>query len=351
MSRHSLSQSARTSRRSRRAMTLLELILVMGLLALLMGTGMGMLSSLDLGRRAAVGLVQNVIRAAHNSAVARNAPARVRIDAAAGTLVAEAMAVIGTWHFEDERLEGAFDIAGVLESGTITSDGYIGKALSFAGGSSRAPAAEFPVQDDPSYDFALGFAIDCVVRVDGAGAGRVLRVGETAGLDITGAHAVKAWFVPQVIDAGGAVSRGGKVSIESPPGALAVGRWTRVHIEYDRRRLVLELDGVEVQGVDGKYGMPEIAKVWRVEGPLTLSDAQQGLPCSLDNLVISAVSASEEVRVPETVHFAPDSPSEIQFDAGGNLDREVHDGPLSLWLVYDDGTRVEIGVGMYGTVD
>jgi len=345
------SNRAHTTARARRAHQQRELTLQLGQLALLMGAGVGMLSSLDLGRRAAVGLVQNVIRAAHNSAVARNAPARVRIDAAEGTLAAEAMAVIGTWHFEDERLDGAFDIAGVLESGKLVDDGYIGKALAFAGGSSRTPAAEFPVQNDPSYDLSLGFAIDCVVRVDGGGGGRVLRLGETVGLDVTGTHSVKAWFVPQVADAAGVLTRGGKISLESPPNSLEVGRWTRVHVEYDRRRLVVELDGVEVPGLDGKFGMPEIAKVWQVDGPLVLAEAQQSFPCTLDNLVISAVSASEEVRLPESVHFAPDSPTEIQFDAGGNLDRGVHDGPVSLWVEFQDGTKVEIGVGMYGTVD
>jgi hypothetical protein len=145
----------------------MELLLVMGLLALLMGAGVGMLSSINLGRRAAVGLVQSVVRAAHNSAVARNAPARVRIDVPTGTMRAEAMAVIGTWHFESERLEGAFEINGVLESGSIVDDGYIGRALTFSPTAGRTPAAEFPVHQDASYDLSLGFAIECVVRVDG----------------------------------------------------------------------------------------------------------------------------------------------------------------------------------------
>ena len=337
---------------ARQGLTLLELVLVMGLLALLMGAGVGMLSSLDLGRRAAVGLVQNVIRAAHNSAVARNAPARVRIDAGNGTLVAEAVAVIGTWHFESEKLEGAFDINGVLESGKIVDDGYIGKALTFAGGAGRTPAAEFPVQLDASFDLALGFAIDCVLRPDSAtGGGRVLRLGETAGIDVTGSHGIKAWFVPEVVDSTGAHVRGGKITLESPPQALAQNRWTRVHVEYDRRRLTLELEGVEIAGLDGKHGVDEIAPVWRVDGPLILSDAEQSLACSIDNLVISAVSASEEMRLPETVNFAADTPPGIQFDAGGDLDREIHDGPVSLWLEFKDGTRIEIGVGMYGTVN
>ena len=52
-------------------MTMIELLLVMALLGLMLGAGVGMVSSLDLGRRASVGLVQNILRAARNSALTR----------------------------------------------------------------------------------------------------------------------------------------------------------------------------------------------------------------------------------------------------------------------------------------
>jgi prepilin-type N-terminal cleavage/methylation domain-containing protein len=93
--------------------TLLELLLVTLLLGLLFGIGLGVLSSLDLGKRAALGSVQNVVRAARNSAVARNAPASVRLDAKDGWIRARAAEqVVGTWHFEGERDGGAFDLTG-----------------------------------------------------------------------------------------------------------------------------------------------------------------------------------------------------------------------------------------------
>ena len=59
-------------------LTLIELLLVMGVLALVLGVGLGSLASLNPGERAAVGLVQDALRSAHNSAVARVASARVR---------------------------------------------------------------------------------------------------------------------------------------------------------------------------------------------------------------------------------------------------------------------------------
>lgn len=334
--------NAWTSQRSRRGMTLLELLLVMGLMAMLLGVGVGMLTSLDLGQRAAVGSVQNAIRAARNSALARNAPARVKIDLANSLLESESLAVIGTWHFESERLEGAFGLDGVLRGGVIIDDGFVGKALSFAG---RKAFAEVPVHQDPSFDLALGFAIDCAVRVDEDGGGRLLRIGHSVGVDVTGAREVKAWFVPEVRDSTGALTRGGKLTAESAPNALAKSRWARLHVDYDRRRLLVAIDGIEVARLEAN------ANVWRVEDPLSLSDESSSFPGTLDNLVISAVAASDVLQLPETVRFAAGSATEISFDAGGNLDRERHTAPAKVELEYQDGVRAVVRVGIYGTVE
>jgi type II secretory pathway pseudopilin PulG len=324
-------------------MTLLELLLVMGLMAILLGAGVGILSGLDLGRRAAVGSVQNAIRAARNSSLARNAPARVRIDVANATLVSESMAVIGTWHFENDRLEGAFGLDGVTQGAVIVDQGFVGKALSFAGG--KSAWAEVPVQNDPSYDLSLGFALDCAVRVDEDGGGTLLRIGESVGIDLAGAHSLRAWFVPEIREATGGVTRGGKLSIESDAGALQKGRWTRVHVEYDRTRLMLALDDVEVARLEAT------APVWRVEGPLSMSDREQTFPGLLDNLVISAVAASDELKLPDTVRFGAQSAAAIHFDAGGNLDRGRHTAPVQVVVEYDDNTSAIVRVGMYGTVE
>ena len=110
-------------------------MLVMGLLAFVLGAGLGAFASLDPGRRAAVGLVQDIVRSAHNTAIARRAPARVRIDAATGEIVAEGMAVVGTWHFEDESLSGGggLDAVGVGTDDGLTADGYLGRGLDLSG--------------------------------------------------------------------------------------------------------------------------------------------------------------------------------------------------------------------------
>ena len=76
-------------------MTLIELLIVMMLVALILGVGLGALAGIDTGSGPAVALVNSSLRSANNWAVARRAPARVTFDAAANTIYAEGLAVIG----------------------------------------------------------------------------------------------------------------------------------------------------------------------------------------------------------------------------------------------------------------
>ena len=134
---------------ARAGLTLIELVVVMGLIGVLLGAGIGMLSTLNLGERAAIGLVQNVIRAARNTALARSSPAIVRIDRAAGTISAEGTQVVGTWHFEDERMRGGRQLDGRIGGAEVVSGGYIGKALSFTK-AQRGSVATVPIDGGPA---------------------------------------------------------------------------------------------------------------------------------------------------------------------------------------------------------
>jgi prepilin-type N-terminal cleavage/methylation domain-containing protein len=332
-------------RASRAGMTLLELLLVMGLLGVLLGAGVGVLASINLGERAAVGLVQNSVRAARNAALARGAGARVRIDAANGELVAEALEVVGTWHFESQpTLLGAFELDGGALDTVLVDDGFVGKALAFPRG--VGATASVAVQDNPSYDLSAGFRIQCAVRVDENGGGRLLRLGETIGIDVGGKGVVRGWMTPEVVDSTGRPMKGGKIVVEAPPTRVPTNAWRRVVLDYDRQRLALEIEGVEVARADAS------SPVWRIDDALRLGDGRSGFVGAIDNLVISAVGASEVVRLPEGVRFAPESPAWIRFDAGGALDRRSHSEPLEIRLVFEsDASTRTIRIGMYGTVE
>ena len=324
--------------------TLIELIVVMGILAMLFGMGVGMLTNLNPGKRAALGLVQNIVRSAHNSANARRAPARVRLDPQKNTLRASGMDVAGTWQFETEGLDGSSGFDGVCLGGRIIDDGFLGKALSFAG-TPAGSHAEIPLQQDPGFDLREGFQIQCALRLESPSGGRILDFGSVASLECKSDGSLRAWFKPEVVSASGVVSAGGMVAVDSASGLLAPGPWMRIEITYDRRLLRLLVNGVEAAraAADGP--------VCKLQGPLVIGDVRTPFPGAIDALSILAVVDNTEVKLPKTVNFAPDVPREIVFSADGALDREVHAGPLSIGLEYDDGSKARVLVNIYGTVE
>lgn len=320
--------------------TLVELLMVMALLGVLLGTGVGMLASLNLGRRAALGLCQNTLRAARNAAVARSAPAEVSIDRRAGTLVARSMEVVGTWQFE-ERLTGANDAPGVGLGATFTDDGFIGEGLAVGMGA----RAEFPVQRDPAWDFADGFAVECAVRIDVAGSLAVVDAGGAFGISVSGDLGGRGWFRPRVAGEDGAAHAGGALAVDLEPGTLELGRWHTLQLAYDRRVLSLDVDGVP------RARESYDAVVWPLEGPLRVGDERAGGAASVDRLVVSAVAAARTVKLPDGVAFSEDTPALVRFEAGGRLDRTLHPRAVEFALEYEDGERAPLRIGLYGTVE
>jgi hypothetical protein len=320
-------------------------MLVMSIMALLLGIGLGIFSRLDLGDRVATSLVENVIRSAHNWSVARRAPARVGIDAKTGTIRAEGLAVIGTWHFEQEPIQGAFGLDGMMSGGQIVEDGFEGRALSFVGEPEHSQV-EIAVQNDPSYDLRPGFALRCALRVEpGRGGGAVLKIGESVGLEVSEQDSAQGWILSESRDDQGRPQRGGKVPVETPPLALAPGRWCEVELRYDRRHLEIYVDKVLLARV------PETVPVWKINGPLVISPSARPFQGTIDNLVIEAVASEEETSLPRNVVFAAGTPREIVFAPGGELDRFVHREPVKVALEFEDGRQVPILVNLFGTVE
>jgi prepilin-type N-terminal cleavage/methylation domain-containing protein len=324
--------------------TLIELLIVMSLIALLLGMGLGVFSSLDMGDRVAVSSVQNVLRSAHNTSVALIAPTRVRIDAKQRTLRAEGLQIVGTWQLEGEPIVGAFGLTGTHYGGRFIDDGFQGRALSFAGEPGRS-RVEFPIQNDPSWSFTEGFSVRCAVRTEERASGSLLDLGRAVGIETTSDGAVKAWFVAQRSDDETQEGRGGKVSMSTAAGQITPSRWTRIEIEYDRRVFRILVDGQPAAELG------ETAPVMRLDGPLVLSPSSAAYPGDVDSLVVASVVASEPFELPDGVTFGKDTPGEIVFQAGGGLDRAFHFEPAKVLLEFDDGRKSTVLVNLSGTVE
>ena len=326
-------------------MTMLELLLVMAILALVVGGGLGIFSSLDLGKRQAAGLVRNVLRSAQNTAIASAAPARVRIDKARNALWAESLATVGTYHFEDQSITG-FGPAGSAEPELFDKRGFMGDCFRPAG--QLRATAEIPLERDPACDFTHGFALECAIYRETEGGGRVFSLGSseapTVGLDLGANGSLRARMRTRVGNAD-SDQAGGTVILQSDPELVPVGRWVKVRMRYDRARFELLLDGALVDSED------EESFVWRIDSPLVVSDGSVPFPGRIDSLVIAAMVVGAPSLLPETVRFAPDAPAVVQFAASGGIDRERHRDPPRIALDYKDGSRETVTVGFYGTVE
>ena len=337
-------QRSRQDTDGRAGVTLLELLLVMGLIATVFGAGLGAFAALDVQERQAVGVVKEALRTARNSALGRQVPAHVSIDAAAGTLQPARSLVIGTWAFErgdaSDLVAGAFGIDGIAAGGAWIEDGWIGDGLDL----SDDGLVEIPVRGLPSWDLSEGFSIELAVRRDDVGGGRLLRIGDTLGIDVGAAGEVRAWFVAR-LDVDGLMPReGGRVILETDPGVVPPARWVRLRFSYDRRQLELVADSIP------RARSEEERAVWELDGPLILSDEDRPFPGAVDSLVVSAVAVEEVLELPDTVRIA-EAPPELRFAANGALERTSHPTPVDIVLEFEDGSRETVTIGVYGTIE
>ncbi len=330
--------------RARAGLTLVELMFTMVLLALVLGVGLGSVSSLDLARGTAVTLVESTLRAAGNWAATRRAPARVRFDVEGGLLVAEGLDVIGTWQFESVPVRGAFGLLGELQDLELAERGFVGKGLRLAGAPAQARFTA-PVHTDPAWDLSQGFRLEVALRPEDGPGGRILRLGEAVALDGTAGGGLVVAFAAQRIDESARRVPAGLVRLAVPDGSLPLGRWSRVLISYDRRELVVFVEGVPVAS------LAESSLVAPLERPLVIGDGTQIWSGLLDALVVSAVAADGALALPRGVRFGPGTPPEVAFAPGGGLDRSLHLAPVRIPLAFDDGTLRTVTVNLYGTVE
>lgn len=329
----------------RRGMTLIEILFVMSIVAILFGIGLGAFSSLNLDEKAAKGTVETTLRAANNWAMARNAPATVQIDPKARTIQAVGMQVIGTWRFEALPVRGAFELDG-SQRGRVELDprGYRGKSLSFLGAPSGS-LVSVPVQADPAYDLSNGFEVRCVVKRLAASGGQVLKLGEVIELDVTETGSVRASFSAVRTDEFGDERSAGRTVLETEPGRVPLGEWTRLTLQYDRKDFKISVNGLVSASVE------QDGRVAPVEEALHFGGSGSPFPGSIDDVVLAGVGEEEVFVLPDGIEFAKGTPTVVRFAGGGGLDRRAHREPVRVGLVYADGFEEWILVSLYGAVE
>ena len=329
-------------------MTLLELIVVMAIIATLLGLGFGAFRQMDGADRRAVSQVKEALRAARLFAQNQSAPASVIVDAERNAVWGLGLAGAGNWHFEDPEGTG-WPVPATHDAESVADDGVLGRCLML---DDRLPGEQVLLLSElpSSFDSPDGFGVE--LFVDPAGDPRPMTILERPdswgfGFDGRGEFEV----VLQLVGLESEGEQAGEPAEfrQSLPGVeLPRGRWSRLAVVFDGRRLFVSVDGRRAVE-DTLFGtartivtVPRMA-IGSGSGPTRFRGR-------LDELKVSSVLVGDHEPLPVEVTLQGPSRA-VQLDATGHLDPAFHAGPEQVRIRWGDPATVEVvEFGLLGTL-
>ncbi len=324
--------------------TLLELLMVMALIGVVIGTGLGMLAGLSPGQRAVAGTIEEALRLSQRSAAVLGTPARVEMRG--GAIHAQVMRPVGTWHFEDQSLMGAQELEAVWLGASeppFISNGFEGQGFDLQAG---APGVlEISVATEPAFDWSDGFSIRCALRVERWQDAILMQLGQGMVVALSSHGALGVEFRAVTTDEAGRESRGPRVAVQTETGVMTPDRWKRVEIVYDRHSLRILVDGIE------RVRRVEMARVWVGKPSILLSNKTRPFPGAVDRLVFHAQEILPSKPLPGGAIFLKDSPTEVVFAPGGGLDPLHHPAELRIGWDLGEGEQEFLSIGLQGNTE
>ena len=223
--------------------TLMELLMVMGVLSVLMGLGIGFLQRGDNSTEQFLAVLRSELRGAALTARAHGVPTEViatpGVDGLPGQLRSSTLVPLASWHLEPDELfvdaSTRPQLAGVDEP-----RGRFGHAM---GPDPKTGASLFTLPLGPGrFPLEQGFVLRLDLKLEASEPMVLVRLGEGLNLELT------ADLIPhlRMVQSAGA-RRGVSVEIKGA-GPVPLYRWFTLEILHDGRELVLGVDGVEVRG-------------------------------------------------------------------------------------------------------
>ncbi len=288
----------------RRGFTLVELMVVLGLISVIVGFGVGFLQRGANDLTLAQAALRDQFRVASVTARTRGLPTEVasyRDQGTGGTVLrARTLTPIGLWHLEpDESVPTAL----VPRLGGTPAPGRFGAGIATTGDSG---GAAFAVRAGSLFDIEHGFAFRVDVRPDRESQATVARMGQAFQLEWDGA------MVPggRVTIAAG-TNRAGPVLRVTGRRPVPLHQWSTLELVHDGRRLTLLRDGVE-EGQVECVGVP----FQTTEDHLELSPPETPMHGVVDEVQLLAYTLGEPVRLPSAVELRG-LPASIPFDRLG----------------------------------
>ncbi|MGE0145290.1 MAG: prepilin-type N-terminal cleavage/methylation domain-containing protein [Planctomycetota bacterium] len=316
--------------------TLLELLVVMGVLGVLLGIGVGFLRRGGNDLQLAESIVRDALRTAGDSAATFRMPTTVMVvpgvDGGPSAVRARILEPVAHWHLdEDPRAD---DTAGLpSQVGGEVVAGRFGDARR-SDPDSKQSILRAEVGGRPVFDLREGFVLRLDCRLShGEGDAVLARIGSAFELVLNGDLVASVKFVGTQ---GG--ERGDKTFRLEALRALPTDRWITIAVVHAADRLRLLVDG-EVLG-----DTPAELPLWQAEDQsFEVSPADRPVAGLLDEVALFAYGTAPAESVPGSVAIAIE-PKEIHFDRFGEPQ-----SPSVIRLRLGDEERV-LRVGSGGSV-
>lgn len=315
--------------------TLLEMLVVVGVLSVLLGMGVGFLRRGGGERGAAVSAVTGQLRAASSAARSRGLPTEVRIvpsvDGLPATVQSLELLPVTVVHFEPGERGLSPALAPAL-GGEDEPRGRFGHGRRPAA-DQRSPLLRLPV-DRKVWDLRGGFVFRFDLRLESQESCTLLRVGRSLELAIDSNGLLRGRMLQRDVD-----GSGGAAAVLVSQAPLPVGRWHTVELAHDGARFWCAVDGRTVGAADARAGL------FQQDGDLLdLGPSESVLSGVVDEFQWFVYAWNEPVRLPVGIDVA--KLVSIRFDATGE---PVAPPAIALVLAQEETTE-ELKVGAGGTL-
>jgi len=361
------------------AMTLVELLVTMSVVAILMLGGVGVYWRMNRGLAlsSAVSSIESVLRSARACAVHERSPAVVAVGfqpdstdpdprkRLVGVVHALGRETVSCWHFEQEQFAGGSVLGALGQKATATgatpAPGKVGMALLLDGATTQ-----LEVQSPYLDGVREGVFIECYVCPQAAADGALLPI-------VSKGEGAAATYWLALLGVGGnafalqgnVCLAGGVVPSTLTTGALVVpGQWSHVALAYyrdgkaqsgsERGTLTLSVNGVEA---GRSYYEGADPRLEANTAPLRIGfDGANRFKGMIDELKIAGLVAGEAVNLPKNTEVRLDpggSPDgRVHFDPEGKLDPAHHKGPAIFRVISaEDRLLRSVRVNWLGTVE
>ncbi len=318
------------SARSRRGLTLVELMVVIAIITVLMGVGVGVWASFRSGsaRERAYRSLVTACRRAKVFSIEEGASSRLTIfRPKSGThgLQASGMRLVGFWHLETSSDPGRPDGPDPLE-------GFAGRMLEQVGGVFSDDKGVIPGRRGTGICFQKGGSI-----ILPAGAMRLPRGGQISFylrpvlVDQKQNLLTRGRELEMTLGSDGRIeAQVGSVIIATDGFRLAPERWSRVALSYGPEAVTISVDGV-VRARNAADEEVELPDAKELDLPLEIGSGEWQIFGTVDEIAVHRSVREGMIILPQDIKILGDV-DELRFEGGGMLDRRFHNGPVRLGL-------------------